>query len=476
MNEQPPPKRAIGRRVAYNTLTQMTGKAAVFAIAAASITILTRYLGPEDYGRFSLALVYVQMFGVLADVGLFTIVVRELSRSPERARELVGNALTIRLLLSVVVVAVAGLIGLALPYEPDVRLAILIAGVPLLFGLLTSSLTAKLQADLRMDRAALAETVGRAASLGGVVIVAALDLGFFAAIGAAGLGALVTLLVTVAVVRGSLSIGFRADLRLWRWLLTASLPVGLALAINELYVRADTLMISLFRPIGDVGLYALSYRVIEIIGVFGGVLLGSVFAVLARFDPGDQRFRSTVQAAWDVFTCAAVPLGLLGAVLAPGLIELIAGSGFDGAAGPLRLLVFAAGLGFVNGVLGYALIAAELQRRALWLNVAGLVVNVGLNLALIPAFGIVAAAAVTVGSEGLVLVGGLVVTRRLLGFVPSPRVLLPALAVGVPVAVAAWVLRDAPVLAVGTGAGLVYVAGLYAISARARELVAMGRG
>ena len=76
---------------------QLAGKAALLAMGAASLAILTRYLGPERYGQFTLALMYMQLFAVLADVGLFTTVVREISRDPSRTEELAGNALTLRL-------------------------------------------------------------------------------------------------------------------------------------------------------------------------------------------------------------------------------------------------------------------------------------------------------------------------------------------------------------------------------------------
>ena len=72
------------RLVASNTAVQVAGKAVTLAIGLASIAIITRYLGPEDYGKYTLALTYMQLFAVLADVGLFTIVVREISRDPSR--------------------------------------------------------------------------------------------------------------------------------------------------------------------------------------------------------------------------------------------------------------------------------------------------------------------------------------------------------------------------------------------------------
>jgi hypothetical protein len=57
-------------------------------------------------------------------------------------------------------IVVACLISLLLPYEPDVRVAILLAGGPLLFGMLTSSIVAVLQSQLRMGRAVIGEVTG----------------------------------------------------------------------------------------------------------------------------------------------------------------------------------------------------------------------------------------------------------------------------------------------------------------------------
>ena len=58
----------------------------VLAIGLVSIAVLTRYLGPDDYGKYTLALMYMQLFGVLADVGIFTTVVREISKHPSAPR------------------------------------------------------------------------------------------------------------------------------------------------------------------------------------------------------------------------------------------------------------------------------------------------------------------------------------------------------------------------------------------------------
>jgi O-antigen/teichoic acid export membrane protein len=409
---------------------------------------------------------------VLADVGLFTTVVREISKRPERTEELAGNALTLRLLLSIAVICLASAISLLLPYPPDVRVAIVLAGGPLLFGMLTSSLVTVLQARLVMGRAVVGDVLGRAVTLGLTVLVAALDLGFYAVMGAAAGGAAATLVVTWLLSHRITKIRFRADLAVWRPLLLASVPLGLALAINEIYFRADTLIISLYQPYDEVGLYTLAYRILEFTLMLGTILLTTVFPVLSDAVERDPpRALRTIQTSTDVFVILALPLVVGGLVLAEPLVELVGGTDFTGASVPLQILLFSGGLSWINAVFGFALIAKERQASALWLNAIALVFNVGLNFALVPRYGIDAAAAVGVASEVLILAGSYFLMRRHFDFFPRFNTLPAALAAALVMGAALWLLRDGPVVVLVPLGVTLYAGLLYAISPNSRAAV-----
>jgi O-antigen/teichoic acid export membrane protein len=258
----------------------------------------------------------------------------------------------------------------------------------------------------------------------------------------------------------------------WRALLAASLPLGLALAINQVYVRADTLIISLSRPYTQVGFYTLAYRILDLVLVFGTVFLNTTLPVTTRMLRDDPaRARRVIQVSTDVLGLAGIPLAAGGLVLAPAIVHAAGGHRFAGAAAPLRLLLFAGALMWINGVFGFALIARERQASALWLNVAGLVFNVVLNIILIPRYGIAAAASVTIASEVLLLAGSYWLMRRYVGFFPSLRTLLPAGAAAVVMALVVDALSSLPwPVRVLIGAVL-YCAMVWAISPSARQLV-----
>jgi len=258
----------------------------------------------------------------------------------------------------------------------------------------------------------------------------------------------------------------------WRSLLLTAIPLGLALAINAIYFRADTLIISLYKPYEDVGLYTLAYRVLELALVIGTVFLNTTFPVLSEAVARDMpRALRTIQASSEVCVVLGAPLVAGGLALAPQIVDLAGGDDFAGSADPLRILLAAGALAWINGVFGYALIAAERQGAALWLNVTALAFNVGLNFLLIPRYGIDAAAIVTVASEVLILAGSYVLMRRNFDFFPAPRTLPAALSAAAVMGGLVWVASDLPLLAVAPLGLVVYAGLLWMFSPTSREVL-----
>ena len=107
---------------------------------------------------------YMQLFGVLADVGLYMTFVREISKRPARTDELVGNVLTLRLLLSIVVIALAA--GTA-SCSRTRRICVWESCSPGTLAIRHGDHTfvGVLQSRLRMGRAVVGEVLGRAARL-----------------------------------------------------------------------------------------------------------------------------------------------------------------------------------------------------------------------------------------------------------------------------------------------------------------------
>ncbi len=72
--------RMPNKKIYTNTLAQIAGKIMTALISIFMIKILTNYLDVAGYGMYSKIYNYLSIFAVIADLGLYTITVRELSK------------------------------------------------------------------------------------------------------------------------------------------------------------------------------------------------------------------------------------------------------------------------------------------------------------------------------------------------------------------------------------------------------------
>lgn len=431
------------KKVATNTLVQVIGKAVVLVLAAVSFGYVTRYLGPTGYGYFTTALVYLSLFGIAADLGLFTIAIREMSREPERIPELLGNILSLRLIFSLLTLGLAIGVAWLLPYVAEVKIAVAIASLSVFFGLLNSSLLTVLQAKLRMEFSVISDIVGKAFTLAAVIYVAQNGLGFYAIIWTAVLGSLATFLVSFLFVRRFTRITFHRDTRLWKELFRESVPLGAALVISQVYYRVDIMMLSLMRPAADVGIYGAAFKVIELTLTIPGFFLNSVLPVLSeRLKHGPKPALSVVQKSVDALMLLGCGLAVGGIVLAPDVLRLAGGGAFVSGAPAFRILLVSMLFSFLVLLFVTVSVAARRQVTALKIGAFSLVLNIALNLALIPLFGLMGAAVVTLVSEAVAALLYLGFSRRTLRLPVSFRVLPKAAVAVVAAGLLMWLLRD----------------------------------
>lgn len=417
----------VAQRVAFNTAVQIAARAGSLVLVLIAFGLVTRYLGVEGFGAYSLVLTFVALAVSIADIGLTQIGVRELAVREHAREELVGNLLALR-------VAVAGAAALVLvaispfvPYEDRVQSGLRIGAAAVLVLVLAGLPAIVFQAAMRLHLAAVVELAASTTGLLFVVVVTQAELGFSALIAATALAACVSALIAFALAARLVSLRPRFAGAEVRRLLAASLPVALFSLLGILHFRIDTVLLSLLRSLDDVGTYSAAYRFPEQVLFIPALFIAAVYPLLAGYAARDDaRIGPTVSRSLAFLLLIAFPLATVTAVLAPDLVDLVAGSGFDDAVGPLRVLAFATVFMFVNTLFSSLLIVYHEQRRLAWLIAVTLLANVGLNLLLIPPFGPIGAAATTVATEaasGTVLAVWAVRRGRLsLDLSPLPRI------------------------------------------------------
>jgi O-antigen/teichoic acid export membrane protein len=422
----------VGQRVAFNTAVQIAARIVSLVLLLVAFGVVTRYLGVEGFGAYSLVVTFVALAISIADIGLTQIGVREIAVREGAREELIGNLLALRALVAAAAALILLVISPLVPYEDRVQSGLRIGAVAVLFLVLAGLPAIVFQASMRLHLAAIVELVGSASGLLFVVVVTEADLGFSALIAATAVAAFITTLTAFVLATRLVRLRPRFVGAEVRRLLAASLPVALFSLLGLLHFRIDTVLMSLLRSLDDVGTYSAAYRFPEQVLFVPALFVAAVYPLLARYaGRNDLRLGPTVNRSLAFLLLVAFPLSATTAVLAPELVKLVAGSSFEDAVGPLRVLTLAAAFMFVNTLFSSLLIVYHEQRRLAWLIGITLLANVGVNLLLIPPFGPMGAAVATVFTEaasGVVMAvwavrrGGLSLDLR-----PLPRIAVATL-------------------------------------------------
>jgi O-antigen/teichoic acid export membrane protein len=216
--------------------------------------------------------------------------------------------------------------------------------------------------------------------------------------GAYAASSIVQTVVMVALMRGAARPRRRLSLADGRRLFGAAASLGVVLIVGLVYLRLDLFLLSLLAGRDDVAHYGLSARVYELAIVVPSFVMVTLMPELTRAGAGTERADALVAGALAVMQLLALPVLAL-ALLSGEILTVIAGARYESAGPILALMLVALALLFVRAVFTNALVAYGGQRALLRPSLWVLGLNLVLNLALIPLFGAVGAAAGLVLSE-----------------------------------------------------------------------------
>ncbi|MCX6795574.1 MAG: polysaccharide biosynthesis C-terminal domain-containing protein, partial [Candidatus Falkowbacteria bacterium] len=203
---------------------------------------------------------------------------------------------------------------------------------------------------------------------------------------------------------------------------------------NLIYLKADTLILSLFKSQQEVGMYGAAYRIIEVLSSLPFIFAGLILPILsAAWLTGDKdKYRKILQKSLNITIIAIFPLIIGGWFLADGIISIMAGWQFAGAGIILQILLVAAGLVFVSCLFTHAIIAIDKQRKIIGAYAFTSISSLALYLILIPRYSYYGAAIATVYSELAITIAAIYFVRRYTAFRADlkivPKVLFSSLA------------------------------------------------
>jgi O-antigen/teichoic acid export membrane protein len=375
----------------------------VLGLQLVTMSLLAGHLNPDGLGLFTFGVATANLFRFLPNFGLVQVLGRDIAQHPERERELLPNVVLLRLVLGVVTYGLLAVSLFASGFDDMERRAALIAGLILL--VVIDSFRSALEMRLRLGWVSIADTVEAAATVTGALLLIHAGAGPEAFLWMYVALKLVNALMVWAAAGSMGDFSWRPRPALWGPLLRSALPLGLAGLLMALYFRLDVMILARLKPPDDVGQYGAGYRFLEAFTVVPTMVMSVLAPVLARsFVEGAAVLQRRYALAIHLVSVVAIGVAVGGGMTAWRVLPQLPGFGdYDGGGVALSVLSPAAGLILVGTIVQGALIAGHGQRRLLRIAALGLALNVVLNLALIPPYSYVGAAAATTVTEVLLV-------------------------------------------------------------------------
>lgn len=388
-----------------NSAVLLAGTVLSKGLVFVSYIALTHQLGAAEFGRFTTLFVYISFFGLLADAGIESIVIREVGREPDAMANRLGDALCLRAAIILLAIPLAFALYPTVFDESAPIVLLALASLTLVLSNRGASLRSLLEipyrAALRMEVPALLGVLTEALFV--AALLATLPRwGVGAAVACQALAPLPFAILLLRLVKRDVPLRPVPDLWGMTRLLRASSPLLVALVLNLILTRLDVLLLGRMRGAAEVGLYAAPVRLVEVAALLPILLMTSVYPMFAAsHGVSPRRLERLFRGSVRFIVAAVVPLAVVEIAFAGPIVSTLFGPEFEASAAVLPILAIGEVLVVVDIVFSSRLVATNLERRNLLMVLAAAVANVAANVALIPPFGAVGAAWATLIAYGV---------------------------------------------------------------------------
>jgi PST family polysaccharide transporter len=390
----------VGARVFQNTAVLLGGRGAGLLLSAATSVILARYLGRERLGEYGALYAYLTLYSWLATFGLESVLAREAAQRRLEASSIFLTGSVISLVFATAGTGLALLLAPVFGYGGSLRLLLVVAAIDILLipSIRISGII--FQVDMQQWYGVGIGLIRQMLWLLAVVLLALGKAAFLWVILArTGCGLVEAgLILFVTLQRRFLSRPWTFSLDRARQLIRYGFPVALNVVAVGIYHRIDQVMLHKIASDQMLGPYVVAVQLVEQFSALPVALISALFPVLSQMSAQEEQFRHYLGVSYRFLMSVVFAVCAVLTPIAGPLVDFFYGKAFHSSAGLLIVLVWSEVPIFFGVVISNALVAKNLQRYLPASTVAGAVMNVALNLFMIPRWGALGASWATVVS------------------------------------------------------------------------------
>ena len=386
------------QRIVKNTGVLFAAQIIAYLLAFVYMVDIARYLGPESFGIFSFATAVVLIFGIFADLGLSTLITRELSRDKSLEKIYIGNFIPIKVILSIIIYSILVLFGNLMGY-PQVTLNVLyIFGLFMITNGFSQLFLGVFQAHEKMEYQSISLLINNSIIFLGVFygISNGFNVEGFAFIYF--IAAVVGLLFSFFIMQWKYSpprLSF--NLKFWRKSLTLAIPLSFAIVFSTIAFRVDTVLLGILQGNIAVGWYSAGFRLIDFLLFIPVVYAGAIFPVLAKFHISSKDLLKILYGkSFKYLLVISIPIVAGTSILAQEIILLLFQNSYLQSIIALKILIWVIPFMFLINIFGVMFVSINKQNLMLKITFVVMILNIILNLIFIPLYSYVGTSIISV--------------------------------------------------------------------------------
>ncbi|WP_414468849.1 flippase [Methanobacterium sp. ACI-7] len=404
------------KKIAKNTTVLLVSQVISYILAFFYMIYIARYLGADGFGILTFALAFTGIFGIFADMGLNTLTVREVSRDKSLTNKYFSNVLLIKIILSVLTFGIIILSINLLNYPQEAINIVYLIGLSVIITATSGIFNSIFQAHEKMEYQSIGLIINNVLLFIGVLLIIYYSLGIleFALIYL--ISSIIGFLYIFIVYLLKFPAKIRFNVNFWKPTIKEALPFGLTGISGMIYTYIDSVMLSLIQNNEVVGWYNGAYRLTLILLFIPNVINLAIFPKMAQYyDSNKNSLNLMYQRYFKYMIVLGIPTGFLITILADRIILLILGTGFLQSIVALQILIWTIVFTFAGAA--FVQLLQSINKQVIITKISGIcvIINIILNLILIPKYSYIGASYATLITE-IILVGYVIYSSYKLGY------------------------------------------------------------
>lgn len=406
----------IAKNTSYLTIALILQKVISFTYFA----ILARNLGPENLGKYYFAISLTTIFAIFIDMGMVNALTREVAKSENRAKDLLGNVLIIKIPLAILSLAAVAILINIMGYPLITMYLVYLSSICMILDSFTLTFFGVIRGFHNLKFESIASVIFQI-----IVIIFGLSALY------AGLG---LLWVMSALVGASLFNFVYSGFVLWKkwkikiiprynkdlikFIIKLSIPFGLFAIFQRIYTYIDTVFLSIYAGDKYVGLYQVAFKIIFALQFLPMAFMASLYPAMSTYWlKNREQLAISFERAINYLIIISLPI-TFGIIFLADKIILIFKSDFIEAILPMQIIIVSLLFIFINFPIGSLLNACDRQKINTTNMAIVTIVSVLLNIILIPKFQAIGASITVLATNFLMFALGIYWVPKIIKYRP----------------------------------------------------------